>query len=58
MPARKIEMITRMIAETGVKELVILQVHGLLIRHQDKPAHGPPAWKLVQHQPAGMAGTH
>ena len=34
--SQKIEMITRMIAETGVKELV-MQVHGLLIRHQDKP---------------------
>lgn len=33
--SQKIEMITRMIAETGVKELV-LQVHGLLMRHQDK----------------------
>lgn len=34
--SQKIEMITRMIAETGVKELV-LQVHGLLVRHQDQP---------------------
>lgn len=34
--SQKVEMITRMLAETGVKELVV-QVHGLLIRHQDKP---------------------
>jgi hypothetical protein len=34
--SQKIEMITRMLAETGVKEL-FLQVHGLLLRHQDKP---------------------
>lgn len=33
--SRKIEMIARMLAETGVKELV-KQVHGLLIRHGDK----------------------
>jgi rubrerythrin len=33
--SQKIEMITRMLAETGVKELV-LQVHALLIKHQDK----------------------
>lgn len=33
--SQKIEMITRLIAETGVKELV-MQVHGLLCRHQDK----------------------
>lgn len=34
--SQKIEMITRMIAETGVKEAV-LQCHGILIRHQDQP---------------------
>lgn len=34
--SQKIEMITRMLAETGVKEMV-LQVHSLLNRHQDKP---------------------
>lgn len=34
--SQKIEMITRLLAETGVKEMV-LQVHSLLIRHQDKP---------------------
>lgn len=34
--SRKIEMIARMLAETGVKELV-KQVHGLLMRHSDKP---------------------
>jgi hypothetical protein len=33
--SQKIEMITRMIAETGVKEAV-LQCHALLIRHQNK----------------------
>ena len=33
--SQKVEMITRMLAETGVKELV-LQVHALLIKHQDK----------------------
>lgn len=34
--SQKIEMITRMLAESGIKEMV-LQVHSLLIRHQDKP---------------------
>jgi hypothetical protein len=33
--SQKIEMLTRMLAETGVKELV-QQVHGLLLRYQDK----------------------
>lgn len=33
--SQKVEMIIRMLAETGVKELVI-QVHGILLRHQDK----------------------
>jgi len=33
--SQKIEMITRMIAETGVKEMV-LRVHSLLLRYQDK----------------------
>ena len=33
--SQKIEMITRMLAETGVKELV-LRVHSLLMRYQDK----------------------
>jgi len=33
--SQKVEMITRMLAESGVKEL-FLQVHGLLVRHQDK----------------------
>ena len=33
--SQKVEMITRMIAETGVKELV-LQVHSILRRYQDK----------------------
>lgn len=33
--SQKIEMISRMLAETGVKEMV-QQVHALLIKHQDK----------------------
>lgn len=33
--SQKIEMITRLFAETVVKEMV-MQVHGLLIRHQDQ----------------------
>jgi hypothetical protein len=33
--SQKMEMITRMLAETGVKELV-LQVHALLLKHQDR----------------------
>jgi hypothetical protein len=33
--SQKIEMITRMIAESGVKES-FLQVHGILMRHQDR----------------------
>lgn len=33
--SQKIEMITRMLAETGIKEMV-MQVHALLLRHQDK----------------------
>jgi hypothetical protein len=33
--SQKIEMITRLIAETGVKELV-LKAHGILCRHQDQ----------------------
>lgn len=32
---QKIEMMTRMLAETGVKDLV-MQVHALLLKHQDK----------------------
>jgi F0F1-type ATP synthase membrane subunit b/b' len=34
--SQKIEMITRMIAESGVKE-ALLQCHALLVRHQDQP---------------------
>jgi hypothetical protein len=34
--SQKIEMITRLLAESGVKE-AFLQVHGILVRHQDKP---------------------
>jgi hypothetical protein len=43
--SQKIEMITRMLAESGVKEMV-LQVHDLLIRHQDKPRHGADAGQV------------
>lgn len=35
--SQKIEMITRMLAETGIKEMV-LQAHGILRRHMDKVA--------------------
>ena len=34
--SQKIEMIARMLAETGVKPL-LLQVHSILVKHQDKP---------------------
>lgn len=34
--SEKIEMIARMLAESGIKDLVV-QVHDLLIRHQDQP---------------------
>lgn len=34
--SQKIELIIRMLAETGVKEM-FTQIHDLLIRHQDKP---------------------
>lgn len=34
--SQKVEMIARMLAETGVKPL-LQQVHALLIKHQDKP---------------------
>lgn len=34
--SQKVEMITRMLAETGVKEL-FMQTHALLLKHQDKP---------------------
>lgn len=34
--SQKMEMIARMLAESGVKEAV-LQAHAILIRHQDKP---------------------
>lgn len=52
--SQKIEMMTRMLAETGVKPL-LLQVHALMIKHQDKPkmmrlrgkfvAINPQEWK-------------
>jgi hypothetical protein len=48
--SQKMEMITRMLAETGVKELV-LQVHALLMRHQDKPRVVQMRGKWVQINP-------
>lgn len=52
--SQKVEMITRLLAESGVKEMM-LQVHALLIRHQDRPkviklrgeyvAISPQEWK-------------
>lgn len=48
--SQKIEMITRMLAE-GVKEMV-LQVHGLLIRHQDKPRMVQLRGKWTQINPS------
>lgn len=48
--SQKIEMITRMLAETGVKEM-FLQVHGLLVRHQDKARVVKMRGKYVQINP-------
>lgn len=48
--SQKIEMITRLIAETGVKELVI-QSHGILTRHQDQPRMVQLRGKWVQINP-------
>lgn len=48
--SQKIEMITRMIAEMGVKELV-LQAHGILVRHQDQPRTVQMRGKWVQINP-------
>jgi hypothetical protein len=48
--SQKMEMITRMLAETGVKELV-LQVHALLMRHQDKARVVQMRGKWVQINP-------
>jgi len=48
--SQKIEMITRIIAEMGVKELV-LQAHGILTRHQDQPRMVQLRGKWVQINP-------
>jgi hypothetical protein len=48
--SQKIEMIARMLAESGVKEMV-LQVHDLLIRHQDKPRMVQMRGKWVEVDP-------
>lgn len=48
--SQKIEMITRLIAETGVKELV-LQAHSILVRHQDQPRMVQLRGKWVQVNP-------
>lgn len=50
--SQKIEMITRMIAETGVKELV-LRVHSLLTRYQDKQRIIRMKGKYVPVNPQG-----
>lgn len=48
--SQKIEMITRMLAETGVKEMV-LQVHSLLMKHQDKARITKLRGKYVEVSP-------
>jgi hypothetical protein len=48
--SQKIEMIARMLAESGVKDMV-LQVHDLLIRHQDKPRMVQMRGKWVEVDP-------
>jgi hypothetical protein len=48
--SQKLEMMTRLIAETFVKELV-LQVRSLLIRHQDKPRMVQLRGKWVEVNP-------
>lgn len=48
--SQKIEMITRLIAELGVKELV-LQAHSILCRHQDQPRMVQLRGKWVQINP-------
>lgn len=47
---QKVEMIERMIAESGIKELV-LRVHELLIKHQDIPRKIKIAGKYVDINP-------
>lgn len=48
--SQKLEMMTRLIAETFVKEMVI-QVRGLLMRHQDKPRMVQLRGKWVEVNP-------
>lgn len=48
--SQKIEMITRLIAELGVKELV-LQAHSILVRHQNQPRMVQLRGKWVQINP-------
>jgi len=48
--SQKIEMITRLLAETFVKPM-LLAVHGLMIRHQDKPKMMRLRGKYVQINP-------
>ncbi len=48
--SQKMEMITRMLGETGVKESV-LQSHALLIQHQDQPRMVQLRGKWVQINP-------
>lgn len=50
--SQKVEMITRLIAETGVKELV-LRVHSLLTRYQDKQRIIRMKGKYVPVNPQG-----
>lgn len=50
--SQKVEMITRMIAETGVKEMV-LRVHSLLTRYQDKQRIIRMKGKYVPVNPQG-----
>lgn len=52
--SQKLEMMTRLIAETFVKELV-LQVRALLIRHQDKPRMVQLRGKWVEVNPKTWA---
>ena len=50
--SQKVEMITRMICETGVREL-ILRVHSLLTRYQDKQRLIRMAGKFIPINPQG-----
>jgi hypothetical protein len=49
--SEKIEMIARMLAESGIKDLVI-QVHDLLIRHQDKARMVQMRGKWIEVNPS------